>query len=152
MSPGRPSERAGGMVRSVQGAPLNKPGLILFAHGARDAAWARPFEAVAAETLRTCPTLALRLAFLEFMPPDLAEAGRQLAAEGCTQVQVLPLFLGTGGHLRKDLPPMVEQLRRDHPDVAWTLLAAVGEHPAVIQAMSGVALSALHSARALRAP
>ena len=131
---------------------MNKPGLILFAHGARDPAWARPFEAVAAETLRARPTLVLRLAFLEFMHPDLAQAGRQLAAQGCTRVQVLPLFLGTGGHLHKDLPPMIEQLRREHPDVVWAVLPAAGEHAAVVQAMAGVALAALQTDEAVPAP
>jgi len=65
-----------------------RDGLILFAHGARDPAWARPFEAVAAEVLRAQPTLALRLAYLEIMSPDLIEAGRQLAAQGSTRVRV----------------------------------------------------------------
>jgi sirohydrochlorin cobaltochelatase len=123
---------------------MSADGLILFAHGARDPAWARPFEAVAAEVLRVQPALALRLAYLEIMSPDLIEAGRQLAAEGCIRVQVLPLFLGTGGHLRQDLPPMIEQLRRELPHVAWAALPAAGEHTAVVRAMAGVALAALH--------
>jgi sirohydrochlorin ferrochelatase len=27
----------------------------------------------------------------------------------------VPLFLGTGGHLRRDLPPLVDALRAAHP-------------------------------------
>jgi len=127
---------------------MNATGLILFAHGARDPAWAQPFEAVAAAVSRARPGVALRLAYLEVMSPDLIEAGRQLAAEGCTRVQVLPLFLGTGGHLRKDLPPMIEQLQREFPHVAWSTLAAAGEHAAVVQAMAGVALAALRCDKA----
>ncbi|MEO7852238.1 MAG: CbiX/SirB N-terminal domain-containing protein [Rubrivivax sp.] len=118
-------------------------GLILFAHGARDPAWARPFEAVAAAVTAQQPALELRLAFLEFMSPDLMRAAEQLVGAGCTQVQVLPLFLGTGGHVRRDLPEMVERLASTHPQVQWSMLPAVGEHASVVQAMAGVALHAL---------
>ena len=122
---------------------MNHMGLILFAHGARDARWAEPFEAVARRIRAQRPDLQLRLAFLEFMAPDLPTAAAELVAAGCARVDILPLFLGTGGHLRKDLPPMVQQLQQQHPAVRWTLHAAVGEHEAVMQAMAGAALALL---------
>ena len=116
-------------------------GLILFAHGARDARWAAPFERVAAQLRAQRPALQVRLAFLELMAPTLAEAGAQLCAAGCRHVDVLPMFLGTGGHLRNDLPPRVEQLREAHPEVRWVLHPPVGELDAVVQAMAGAALA-----------
>jgi len=119
-------------------------GLILFAHGARDPRWAAPFEAVAARIREQRPQLALRLAFLELMSPSLAQAGAELCSAGCTHIDVLPMFLGTGGHLRQDLPPMLQQLREQHPSVHWRLHAAVGEQPAVRDAMAATALSLLH--------
>ena len=118
-------------------------GLILFAHGARDPRWAAPFEAVAARIREQQPRLQLRLAFLELMPPSLAQAGAELCAAGCTHIDVLPMFLGTGGHLRQDLPPMLQQLRTQHPAVRWRLHAAVGEQPAVRDAMAATALQLL---------
>jgi len=120
---------------------MSRHGMILFAHGARDPRWAAPFESVAQQIRQQRPQLQLRLAYLEFMSPSLAEAGDALGQAGCDQVEVLPLFLGTGGHLRKDLPPMVEQLRLRHPAVQWTLHAAVGEHAAVSLAMANAALA-----------
>jgi sirohydrochlorin cobaltochelatase len=47
-------------------------GLILFAHGARDPRWAAPFEDMAARIRAHGRSCAVRLAFLEFMTPDLA--------------------------------------------------------------------------------
>ena len=122
-----------------------KTGLILFAHGARDPAWAAPFEAVAARVRRARPAAEVRLAFLEFMAPTLPEAGAALAAAGCAQVAVLPLFLGAGGHVRKDLPKLVEALREAHPAVAFTLHGAVGEDDSVIAAMAEAAARTLTS-------
>jgi len=116
-------------------------GLILFAHGSRDSRWAEPFEAIRQAVLARAPDLPVRLAFLELMSPDLAAAADALVAEGCTRIDVLPLFLGTGGHLRRDLPPLVEAIRERHPQVSATLHGAVGETPALIAAMAEHALS-----------
>jgi len=120
---------------------MSARGLILFAHGARDPRWAAPFEAVAARVRRQRPALQLRLAFLELMSPTLPEAGAELCAAGCRHIDVLPMFLGTGGHLRKDLPPMIEQLREAHPGVRWTLHTAIGEMDTVAQAMAAAAVA-----------
>ena len=127
-----------------------KHGLILFAHGARDPRWAAPFEAVAERIREQRPQLLLRLAFLELMPPDLQQAGAQLCAAGCTRIDVLPMFLGTGGHLRNDLPPMLQRLRERHPAVHWRLHAAAGEQPQVRDAMAATALSLLDDGEAIR--
>jgi sirohydrochlorin cobaltochelatase len=118
-------------------------GLILFAHGARDPRWAGPFEAVAQRVKSARPQAAVRLAFLEFMTPGLVQAGAELVAAGCTHVAVLPMFLGAGGHVRKDLPLLMDEMRAAHPLVHFTLHAAVGEIDSVVAAMAGVALAAL---------
>jgi sirohydrochlorin cobaltochelatase len=122
---------------------MNPPGLILFAHGARDPRWALPFEAVAERVRATHPGTAVRLAFLEFMAPDIAGAAAELVAAGCDAVAVVPLFLGAGGHVRKDLPALLDTLRERHAGVAFTLHPAVGETAVVIDAMASAAASAL---------
>ncbi|MBS0446350.1 MAG: CbiX/SirB N-terminal domain-containing protein [Proteobacteria bacterium] len=122
---------------------MTTTGLLLFAHGARDARWAEPFEAVAQRVAARRPDAHVRLAFLEFMAPDLRQAASDLAAAGCTRVDVVPLFLGAGGHVRKDLPALLESLAVDHPQVRWRLRPAVGEHPHVIAAMADAAVAVL---------
>jgi sirohydrochlorin cobaltochelatase len=115
-------------------------GLILLAHGARDPSWATPFEAVVARVRAKAPEALVRLAFLELMAPRLAEAGAELAALGCTRIDVVPVFLGMGGHVRRDVPAQLAELRDAHPGVAWTLHAALGETPHVIAALADAAL------------
>ncbi len=119
-------------------------GLLLFAHGARDPAWARPFEDVAARLRQARPDTPLALSFLEFMAPNIGDAAEQLVAAGCTRVHVLPLFLGTGGHVRRDVPPLLDGLRERHgPSIEWLLHAPLGEHEAVLQAMCDACLEPL---------
>ncbi len=112
------------------------PGLVLFAHGARDPAWAAPFEAVAALVRMRQPSWQVRLAFLEFMSPPLAEAATALVNAGCDHVVIRPMFLGTGGHVRRDLPLLLDELRRAHPGVEFVLQEAIGENPSVHAAMA----------------
>ena len=117
-----------------------KRGLLLFAHGARDPRWALPFEDVARRVRQCEPALSVELSFLEFMSPDLATAGHKLAEGGCAHVDVVPLFLGAGGHVRKDLPALLQALAERHPLVQWQLRSAIGEIDSVIDAMAQAAL------------
>ena len=125
-------------------------GLLLFAHGARDPQWALPFEAVARRCRSQRGADRVALAFLEFMTPDLVAAGNTLVAAGCTAVDVVPLFLGTGGHVRKDIPVLMARLQAEHPAVGFVLRPAVGEAPAMVEAMATVALAAFDTEVAVR--
>lgn len=120
-----------------------KQGLLLFAHGARDPRWAVPFEAVARRVRALAPAAAVELAFLEFMPPTLRQAGDTLVGAGCSRVDVLPLFLGAGGHVRKDLPLLLGELAVAHPGTEWRLQGAIGEVGSVIEAMAQAAALSL---------
>ncbi|RTL31082.1 MAG: cobalamin biosynthesis protein CbiX [Burkholderiales bacterium] len=116
---------------------MNRSGILLFAHGARDPAWARPFETVA-DRLRERASASgdeVTLAYLEFMSPTIAGAAADLVRKGCTRITVVPLFLGAGGHVRKDLPQLLEDMGRQHPDVQWILSPAVGETDVLIQGL-----------------
>lgn len=118
-------------------------GLMLFAHGARDPRWATPFEDVLRRVRAGAPGIPVALAFLEFMEPGLEDAGTGLALAGCTRVDVLPLFLGAGGHVRKDLPELLARMAERHPQVQWRLRPAVGEMESVVQAMADAALEGI---------
>ncbi len=123
-------------------------GLILFAHGARDARWSEPFAEVASRIRALQPAVQVRLAFLEFMAPTLGQAGTDLAAAGCTRIQVLPMFLGVGGHVRRDLPQMLDEMRLALPECRIDVAAAIGEDDSVMQAMALAAVRLIANASA----
>ena len=117
-------------------------GLLLFAHGARDPDWARPFTEVARRIALQRPELPLALAYLEFMQPGLEEAAQQLAARGCKRIHIVPMFLGTGGHVRRDIPPLIERLTEQFgATVEWLLHPALGDQDRVMQAMTDASLA-----------
>ncbi|ANB71568.1 sirohydrochlorin chelatase [Paraburkholderia phytofirmans] len=115
-------------------------GLVLFGHGARDARWREPFERLA-EKVRAArrsdagagPVL---LAFLELMEPDLPTAVGSLVSGGCAVVTVVPVFFGQGGHVRKDLPAVIERCRGLYPSVEIKCAVAVGEDESVLDAVT----------------
>jgi sirohydrochlorin cobaltochelatase len=118
-----------------------KKSLILFAHGARDPNWAEPFRRLRALTQASLPDVAVELAFLELMTPDLPQLAAQQIADGARQVTIVPVFLGQGGHVRRDLPVLIEQLRGSHPDVVFQVAAAAGEDDGVLQALAQYCIS-----------
>ena len=117
-------------------------GLLLIAHGARDPTWATPFQEVVRRIQRSQPELQVVLSFLEFMSPGIEEAGHALVAAGCNEVHVVPMFLGASGHVRRDVPPLIERLGLHYGDkVVWRQHVALGEADAVMQAMADTTLA-----------
>ena len=65
-----------------------------------------------------------------------------LATQGVTDITIVPVFLGQGGHLLRDLPLMVGQLHLDYPQLTIGVAGAVGEDPAVLKAMTDYCVAA----------
>lgn len=118
-------------------------GLILFAHGARDARWAEPFRRLQRKVEAARPGMPVTLAFLEFMAPDLPSAADALVVGGCRTLRIVPVFLGQGGHLRQDLPALVTAIRARHPEVAVDVATAVGEDDSVLDRMADVCVAGI---------
>ena len=112
-------------------------GLILFAHGARDARWAEPFERLRERVANAAPRTRVLLAYLEFMSPDVDAAAAALCEEGCRAIVMVPVFLGQGGHVRKDLPELLERVAGRHPECRFRLADTAGEDDSVLDAIAG---------------
>lgn len=115
--------------------------LILFAHGARDPEWANPMRRVQSVIRQKMPGMTVELAFLEFMAPTLLDSAEALISGGHTHLVVMPMFIARGGHLKREVPEMIDALRAAHPSVEFTLCGAIGENEIVIQAMAEAAVA-----------
>ncbi|MBL8446763.1 MAG: CbiX/SirB N-terminal domain-containing protein [Zoogloeaceae bacterium] len=120
-----------------------KMAVILFGHGARDPEWAGPMHRVRERMAQLQPGLAVELAFMEFLSPNLDQAAEGLVASGARQITVVPVFLAQGGHLKRDVPASVDGLRQRYPACRIELAEAVGEAPEVVSAIADYALTAL---------
>ncbi|OZB69051.1 CbiX/SirB N-terminal domain-containing protein [Thiomonas sp. 13-64-67] len=113
--------------------------LVLLAHGSRLAEWALPFEAVCGMVQSRHPELTVRLAFLESMQPSLQQALEEAGQNGTKHVHIAPLFLGAGGHLRRDIPEVVQAARARYPKLRIVLAQPAGEDAGVIAALAAYA-------------
>ena len=114
---------------------------ILFGHGARDVRWREPFDRLHAMLQAAQPDAAVRLCFLELMTPDLASTVDELAGAGVRGIVVIPVFFGQGGHLRRDLPALLDACRQRHPGIDLRAAPAVGEDDGVLHAIVAYCLS-----------
>jgi sirohydrochlorin cobaltochelatase len=76
------------------------------------------------------------LAFLELMQPSLPACAASLHGEGIRSLRVVPVFLGSGGHLKDDLPKVVAEIRATYRDMEINVEAPIGEQPEVIAAIA----------------
>ncbi|KAG0163265.1 hypothetical protein DFQ28_009358 [Apophysomyces sp. BC1034] len=70
------------------------------------------------------------------MRPTLQAAIAAQVAQGCGRIVVVPVFFGQGGHVRQDLPRLLNETRSAHPDVRIACTPAVGENEAVLRAIA----------------
>lgn len=110
--------------------------LILFAHGARDERWREPVDALALRLREALPQADVSVAFLEFMAPELGPAIDAAVQAGHQSIAIAPLFWAQGGHLRRDVPVLLEAARARHPQLSLTMWPVLGESAEVLGAIS----------------
>jgi sirohydrochlorin cobaltochelatase len=97
----------------------------------------RRVQAAICQRLENIP---VELAFLEFMTPTLPDCAAAQIAAGAEKLVILPMFIARGGHLKREVPEMLDILRSTYPNVEFSLGGAIGEHETVVQAMANAAL------------
>ncbi len=117
--------------------------LLLLAHGSRRAQWASPFEQLRELLRARDAALDVELCFLESMTPLLPQALDEAAACGRAAVLVVPMFLGNGAHLARDVEQQLRAARKRHPAMRIELGAAAGDSPIVLRALAEHALQCL---------
>jgi sirohydrochlorin cobaltochelatase len=117
-------------------AHVKSSAIVLFAHGARDPQWARPFRKIQRSIKAKQPGTTVELAFLEIMEPPLDQAVARLVKAGHKRITVAPLFMAQGGHLKNDLPKILDAIRAGHRGAEITLLPAIGDVDAILDAIA----------------
>jgi sirohydrochlorin cobaltochelatase len=107
--------------------------IVLFAHGARDARWARTLSELRTLVQARAPAAHIAIAFLEFQPPTLAEAIDDALANGARTIDVVPVFWASGGHVASDVVPMLDGLRVRHPGLALRVRPVLSELPGLLE-------------------
>jgi len=110
--------------------------IVLFAHGARDPAWAAPVLNLRTLVAAKRPDAEVEAAFLERLEPTLAGAVDRLVARGAQRITVFPLFMAPSGHLRRDVPTLLADIRATHPALDIRLAPPIGAVAELLEAIA----------------
>jgi sirohydrochlorin cobaltochelatase len=119
--------------------------VIFFGHGARDIRWREPFDRLGSLWSAQNNGIPVELAFLELMAPSLQEAVSSLVQKGVTNITVIPVFFGQGGHLRNDFPLLLAEAQKSHPGVKFSVSPAVGEDLGVLNSIISFSVNNLEN-------
>ncbi|WP_317443173.1 sirohydrochlorin chelatase [Streptomyces collinus] len=115
----------GGRRRPVQAAV--PPALVLVAHGSRDPRALDTVRALADLVRALRPSLPVRLGHIELNEPLLPDT---LAALGGTPAVLVPLLLGRGYHVKRDIPEMAAAA-----SARVRVAAPLGPHPLLVETL-----------------
>lgn len=106
-----------------------KTGVVLVSHGSRLPSANEELWRVARLLNREGEYRVVQPAYLEWAEPDVAAGIDICVAKGADRVIVVPYFLLSGTHVRKDLAELAEEAKRRHPEVTVLLAKELGMHP-----------------------
>ena len=96
---------------------MSPNGLLLVGHGSRSDEGASEMRAISKLVGDALPQVVVDVGFLEMADPPAGPVLDELATAGCGRVVVLPLVLLGAGHAKSDVPAVVLEARRRHPDL-----------------------------------
>ena len=107
---------------------VNKKIIFIVGHGSRVQEANQDFERFVDGFRSHCMNREIRYGYIELAKPDFKEALERAAAEA-DEITVLPLFLFSAGHVKNDLPLVVESIRQKYPRVIFRMALCLGAHP-----------------------
>lgn len=108
-----------------------RTGIAVFAHGSSVES-ANEAVRIVAKRIASDSEFPLQVTcFLDGGKPDLPTAVEELLSQGATRVLIVPYFLTTGLHLKRDLPDLIRQIRDVHPTLPIEVTPPLDGHPAL---------------------
>jgi sirohydrochlorin ferrochelatase len=106
-----------------------KTGVVVFAHGSSVES-ANDAVRVIADVVAASPDMPLvATSFLDGGQPNLPDAVSGLVERGAERILVVPYFLTTGLHLKRDLPDLVAKIQESRPELAIAVTPPLDGHP-----------------------
>ncbi len=103
-----------------------KEAVLLVGHGSKDPEGNKEFEDFAARA-------GMRHCMLDYVEPSLPTALALLAAEGVSELAVIPYFLFAGGHVKKDIPFIIQNAQAQYPRMRIRLGRHLGLETALFE-------------------
>lgn len=93
-----------------------------------------------------CKNDCVRIAYLQFADPDIAEGIKNCIEDGAKRIIVHPYFLSAGIHVTKDIPEMIREAQQSYPDVEFVYTEPLGIH----EKLAHVVMERIHAVNGLK--
>ncbi len=117
---------------SIEILDTKNAGVLLFGHGSRIKEANDPLIDVASIIREKGIYKCVEPGFLELAEPDFITAVDTIVDSGATSIILMPYFLYTGIHLKKDLPKLLDMGKEKYPDMNFVLSPNLGFHPSLV--------------------
>lgn len=108
-----------------------EPAVIVYAHGSAVEEANQGVRNLAQRIQNGGAYAYVRASFLGPGKPELPEAVAEAVGEGFHRIVVIPYFLTTGIHLRRDLPMLVAAERQKYPQLEIQVGRSLEDHPEI---------------------
>jgi sirohydrochlorin ferrochelatase len=116
--------------------------LLLIDHGSSKPASNRQLLDVCALVQSHCPGVIVVGAHMELAEPSIAQQVDALAAQGVTELVVVPYFLAPGRHAREDIPHLVQHAAKPYSQLRVNMGECLGVDDLIAQLVLKRALAA----------
>lgn len=111
------------------------PPLVVAGHGTRDAAGQADAFALVDRVREVLPGVRVEVGFVELTSPSIDTALSEVLATGAPSAVVVPLMIGTGGHVREDIPEAIAAGQREHAGASVVYTRHLGAPAALVGAV-----------------
>jgi sirohydrochlorin cobaltochelatase len=113
---------------------MSKTGVMVCGHGSRDAGAVSEFQAVARGVEQRLPHYDVESGFLEFATPIIRDGLDALRGRGVKKILAIPGMLFAAGHVKNDVPSVLNTYAAQYPDVEIILGRDLGIDHKLIRA------------------
>jgi sirohydrochlorin ferrochelatase len=110
-----------------------KTGVILLGHGSRREEANDEIREIARMVQADDQAGCYEVAYLSFASPSLTDAAADLIDQGFDNIIVMPVFLVTGNHIKRDIPSKLLMLKTSNPEVNFIMAKHFGAHPSIVK-------------------
>lgn len=102
--------------------------LIILAHGSRRQESNLEVKNLTEEVKKIAGTEyeIIEYAYLELIEPDLLQSIDNTINSGATNITVLPYFLNSGNHVKRDIPAMIQTATEKHLGCTFNVSPCIG--------------------------
>jgi sirohydrochlorin cobaltochelatase len=113
-----------------------KRGILVVDHGSRSKEAVNEFNHVVEMMKKNFPGLLLLGGHMEINDPDIPSAIDIFINNGIWDITVVPYFLFQGNHSKIDIPHILSEKKKLHPDLKLNYSLPFGAHPLVVTLLS----------------